>query len=280
MLRRSSRGWGAVEVAKQIGKRAVVVIVVVLAGTAGGALAFRAWQESALRRQLADGDPRVAQLTAYEIAEEAGPAFLDDVIELLERSDHDDVRESAGYAIHRLVLDNKLSDDRGRAALKAAVERQDDDIIRAKLIVYWARISGDDIDGTLREWAAGPQVWRSAGAAVALLERGDATAADVLFAQATCDEALRREYCANELAKVAAPMAEMVGVDLDLTTDGANGLRAEQLAALRAWWAGPRTEQVLNDHLDWHRENNPKWRLIKRMLHARERAEGWVGLKQ
>lgn len=262
------------------GKRLRVALAVVLTIGAGGALGYREITHAFWRARLNDPRPPVAQKTCYTVAESGSPRLLDDLIALLERSDHDDVRESAGYAIHRLVQDNGLADPRGREALAAAIERQDDDIIRAKLIIYWGRLAGDEAEPTLRQWLAGREDWRAAGAAGALVERGDAPAAGVLFTQAGCDEALRRQFCADELAKVAAPMAEMVGVRLDLQPDGGNGFSPAQLAALQTWWAGPRTSELLADHLEWHRENNPKWRLIKRMLHARERAEGWVGLKQ
>jgi hypothetical protein len=271
---------GASALSRRKRKPVVIVLVVMFALGAGAALGYRGFTDASLRASLKDPHPLIAQHTCYTVAEIGSPRFLNDLIALLNRSNHDDVRESAGYAIHRLVQINALSDPRGRDALAAAIERQDDDIIRAKLIVYWGRLTGDDAEPTLRRWFTGAEVWRAAGAAVALLERGDASAGNVLFEQAGCDEALRRQYCAEELARMAAPMAEMVGASLDLHIEGGNGFAREQLAALRAWWAGPRTQQLLNDHLEWHRENNPKWRLIKRMLHAREQAEGWVGLRQ
>lgn len=241
---------------------------------AGGVFGHREWTSWRLRRSLHADDPRKVQQTCYDIADTQATRFVDDLIDLLARSSHDDVREAAGYAIQ------KIGDARGVRPLLEAIERQDDDIIRAKLICYYGRLANERAEPRLREWLADPQPWRSAGAAVALLERGHAGAADVLLDRADCDESQRRQFCADELTRFTAPMAEMVGQALDLSTDGLHGFSDEQIAALRAWWRGPQTPRLLDDHLAWHHEKNPRWRLIKRMLHARERAEGWVGLKE
>jgi len=261
----ASRGQGGAA-GRVLGLAAVALAAV-------GAGGYLAWDWYGLWSAMRSTEPATIQAACYQIAERGAAGFLDELIALLNRSGHDDVREAAGYALAR------IGHPRGTGPLAAAIQRQDDDIIRAKLICYWSQLAGEAAEPTLRQWLAGQEVWRAAGAAVALSRRGHAHAADVLLDQADCDEPLRRQFCAGELTKLAGPMSEMVGAGLDLSTDGRHGFSADQIAALRAWWAGPRTPQLLRDHLAWHSENNPRWRLIKRMLHARERAEGWVGLK-
>lgn len=245
----------------------------------GGYFGYVAFEDAQLRARLKSADPHEIQKACYDIADTGSPRFLPDVIALLDASDHDDVREAAGYAIHRIELQQPTPAPAGVDALFNALERQDDDIIRAKLITYWARLVGDNATTTLVDWRQGAEPWRAAGAAIALLESGHADAVQTLFRTARTDPHQLRIYSADELRKMVAPMAEMIGDRLDLNVDPMVSFTPDQLAAIEAWWAGPRTPELLQDHLEWHQIDNPQWRLIKRMLHARDQASGWVGLK-
>ena len=85
-------------------------------------------------------------------------------------------------------------------------------------------------------------------------------------------------FATHQFQRFAEPMTEMVGEYINLQTPKGEPLSPEQIAAIDTWWTTRATPQLLSDFVQYHRRPNPKWREIKRLIHARQRVARWMGV--
>jgi hypothetical protein len=212
--------------------------------------------------QARSADPVVRKRGLAYLRDEREPRGLDVVLERLAREDDPALTELAAYTAMR------MRDPRAATALQQQADRQADSILRTKLILFAVRVSDGDyrLLPWLRGGIASDEPWRQAGSAAGLLHLGR-----VEGAQAALDLIERlpeepRQFVLGELRTITERMAQAVGHRLSADPD-------DNMLSLRAFWARHGNTDLLCDALNRSERNDPDWREVERLLHARERAE-------
>ena len=246
----------------------IIAALIILAGL--GIAAAVVADQIRLRLQLADcRDPspevRIKALTKF--AQERDPRASRVLPEILEKETDPAVLEIAGYTAMR-IKDTNLLD-----VLQRRASQGPDDSVRAKLILYAARLSNRDV--RLIPWLeAGVQAdgepWRQAASAAGLLQVGEPRGGLALIALARRPDAPARTLARNELDALVGPMTETVGWPItwpaaDQEPD------AEFWASLNTFWEQYGTARLLDDVLTRRFSWDPRVYELNRLIHARQK---------
>lgn len=216
----------------------------------------------------ANADRRASALD--RIADRRDRRAYDAVLTALENETDRALLEKAGYAAMR------LGDARALPALCRRAETGPDDWVRAKLIVYAARLAARDTRWLAFAEAAARsnEPWRQAGGALALAELGRPEGGrQVAELIPPAPEAIRAFTLKEFRRRIGEPMMQAAGEPLDwqgLETAPPNDPR---WAKVQAFWAGRASPRLLHDVLIRQDRRDPDWHLVNRLLHAREYAE-------
>ncbi len=219
-------------------------------------------------QQIRSKDPAVRRRGLGYVRDERAARAVEAVLERIEHEDDPDLVELAGYTAMR------IRDLRGVAPLMRRADREPDSPLKARLMVYAARLS--DGDYRLVPWlratltSAGP--WGRVGSAAGLLQLGRPEGADTLLALAAEVPPEPREFAFGELRGVTQRMAQTVGFAIAFDSPE----RESVWAQLRGFWKQYGRTALLCDALARVDHVSPDWREVERLLHARERVARWL----
>lgn len=267
--------------AAPVGARSARRIVFLVLGVVAGAvlvtlLALFVQDRLRLRahvRDLASDDPDVCRRALHEVARVREARATEAIREVLASAQDRAVVEMAGYALMR------VRDPDGLAILRERVERDPDDLVRAKLIVHAARLADRDPApaGWMREGLEAPEPWRRAGSAAGLLILGHPDAGERLLMSAREDGPDVRGFALEEFEAIARPLFEAVGRPFDEWDELAQAPpRDPRWAELVDRWRRVATAPLLNDVLTRLHRREPLWHQQNRLLHARDRVGEYV----
>ncbi|GMU22663.1 MAG: hypothetical protein AMXMBFR13_27480 [Phycisphaerae bacterium] len=204
-----------------------------------------------------------------EVANERYQWLADDVLSLLEQETDRELLDKAGYAALR------LRDRRAIEILRRRADAGPDDVTRARLVTYAARLSNRDqiLLPWLQSYAASQEAWRSAGGAVGLLELGRSEAGPLLIAQARSAGPELRSFAVFELQRIFEPMMQTVGQPMDWRRLEQSLPADPRWTALATFWERYASDRLLADVLDRVEGFDPDWQMLIRVQHAREHAE-------
>ncbi|UCD27503.1 MAG: HEAT repeat domain-containing protein [Planctomycetota bacterium] len=246
----------------------VLIVLVASALVAADQIRLRQWKNG-----IRSPDADVRDKSLYRVAREREYRAVDVVLAALQDEQDRDVLDQAGYAAMR------LRDQRGIELLVQRAGDRPDDIVRASLIYYAARLSRP-FDLGLLEWlkarVESAESWQRAGSIVGLLELGQPRGGELLIQYAGEAEAEVRGFMLREFRRIAGPMAEAVGQNIDWPVDDVGSQDKQQWASLQAFWQNYGTETLLNDVLRRLEIKDPRWYEVNRLLHARDRVDNWL----
>lgn len=246
----------------------IVLAVIGLLGTATllADQATLAWRCMGVRSS--DAQRRESAIQA--VADEREARAFEAVLDAFRRETNRTLLEKAGYALMR------MGDRRGIEPLRRRADEGPDDWIRAKLIIYTARLADRDfrLIPWLKEGVRSPEPWRRVGSAIGLLELGRAEVGRTLAEWLPTLTPELRQFALKEFRKrIGEPMIQAAGVSLDW--EGLEDAPAEdpRWTQLENFWQARASARLLNDVLTRQDQIDPDRHLMKRLLHARERAE-------
>jgi hypothetical protein len=214
------------------------------------------------------GDDREARLRALdEIALENEDRASNVVFELLIRASDRETIEAAGLATQRMF------DRDGVPLLQDRADEGPDDIVRARLIHWAARLNDrqEDLTGWLKEGLRSDEPWRRAGSAVGLLQSGRPEGGEWILTNGPVVDPKVRAFAMKEFTRIARPMAEAVGQCLPWEKAEQGELAPAEWTELRAFWERYGTERLLNDVLNRLERRDEKWHQVNRLIHARNK---------
>jgi hypothetical protein len=249
---------------------ALVLLILVGLGVAADVVA----DQVRLRRELAacrNPNPNVRLKALERFAQERDARAGQAIAEALDRQTERAVLEMVGYAAMR-IGDTALLE-----ALQRVASQGPDDPIRAKLILYTARLSRRD--ARLIPWleaglSATQEPWRQAGSATGLLQVGEPRGGPALIAIARQADQPVRVFAMNELRGLVEPMTETVGWPIHWPAANAEP-DAAFWASLEAFWAQHGTARLLNDVLTRRYDRATRLYELNRLLHARDKVAKW-----
>ena len=262
------------EVARRIPAWVALLGVVVLAvvGGAGGVVTYQWLHVRHLVAGLQDASAQVRARSCYRLGSCNSMVGARAVAALLAKEQDPGICEAAGYALQKMGATQAVD------VFPGVISRLEDCPPLAKLIGYYASLGGDSVAEEIEALAHCGRTYRELGGGVGLLELDDVRGADHLLGYAAAEDVLVGEFAAHLLRRFCEPMMEMVGQPVDLSTPAEGGFSDSQLAALRDWWSRKDRTRELGDFNDWTRRDDPHWHQLKRLKHAREKANRFLGL--
>jgi len=251
-------------------KRSLIGTVVLIAIAAAGwpAVQARIWIH-----QLEDDDPNTRIKACKELGSAESAAAVDPLTKIMLEDPNRQVVERAAHALMKIKHPSTIE------ALQQAVEHSSaDDLTLAELILWTADLSEGTAIDFVRKQAASDPPWRRLGGGAGLLECGDFAGGEIVLHFLKNGDRGQQLFATERFQRFAEPMTEMVGEYINLQTPKGEPLSPEQIAAIDAWWTARATPQLLKDFVDYPRRPNPKWRQIKRLIHARQRVARWMGV--
>jgi HEAT repeat protein len=245
--------------------------VVLLSGAVAAALA--GWhsrrQERALLDRLDSSEPRERADAFYEARHTTRSEVVRRMLETFRKEHDPTVLSKAAYAIMY------TKDPRGLPLLVQRAEAGPDSEVRAEMMVYIARHeSGDDSRAAwMRERLATDEPWLRTGAAAGLLYLGRPEGGAQLIALAREGTPEHRAFALAQLRKVVQPMTEAVAWPIAWPEDGPVDSAEPFWEDLAGFWEVHGRTRLLDDVLARLFGDDPHWRELKRLLHAREYAE-------
>ena len=250
----------------------IALVLLILAGL--GVAATAVVDQVRLRLDLAacrNPDPNVRLQAFSRFSRERDARSRQAVAEALDRETDRAVVEAAGSTAMR-IGDTTLLD-----ALQRRASQGPDDLVRAKLILYAARLSRRD--ARLVPWleagahAAG-EPWRQVGSAAGLLHVGEPRGGPALMAIARQADQPVREFAMSELRGLIGPMTETVGWPLHWPAAGAEP-DAAFWSSLEAFWGQKGNARLLNDVLTRRYDRDARLYELNRLIYARNRLAKW-----
>ncbi len=212
-------------------------------------------QIEAMIELLKMGDARAAEVSGAILAEGTERRLLSE----------------AAYVVAR-------SGDRQRVPLiLARADEGPDDPTRARLMLHAGRLAGDDpvLAARFRSDLESPgEPWRRVGAAVALLEMGYPEGGPALVAIIGDPDHAGHAMAYAELARVGGMMTEAVGWPITWPETVAE-TDSDFWEKLVPFWESAGTSRLLNDVLAQRYGADPRWRQLRRLLHARNKVARW-----
>ncbi len=250
----------------------VVLALVILAGL--GVCAVAVADQVRLRTQLAacrNPDPAVRLKALDHFARQRDGRARRVLAEFLEREADRPVLERAGYAAMR-IGDTGLLDPLQRRAAAGP-----DDAVRAKLVLYTARLSKRD--ARLVPWLAEgikaeQEPWRQVASAAGLLYLGEPRGGPALIALARRPGSPAHALALAELGGLVGAMTETVGWPIAWPAPGVEPEPAFW-ASLDAFWKEHGTTRLLDDVLTRRTSRNPRVYELGRLIHARDKIAKW-----
>ena len=243
---------------------AMILGVAALIGV--GVIAADRIRVAGLARQVASGD-RAAQLKALSaIAAEREARAADEVLGCLESAQDRSVVETAGYAAMR------IRDPRGIEILRCRADQGPDDLTRAQLYLFAARLSNRDqrLVAWLKEGASAAEPWRALGCSLGLMYLGRPEGGLQAIGQASTGDDQLRSFALRELRRLGRPMAEAIGRPSawPVGEPPAGDAAWEGLARFWECYATPR---LLDDLIRRVELYDPEWTEMGRLIQARNR---------
>lgn len=250
-----------------------VVFVGLLGGLVGG-WGVPAWVRYRLTTAAEHADRSSDRQEAlYALAKRREGAAAPTMRQVLVRDPSADVREAAAYALYKVEAPDSVD------ALAEAVDREPDNVQRAKMVVYYARLRGPDALPVLETWTLSDEPWKSTGAALARIELGDAEAGDVLIERLFGDDAFLAAHVTQQFRPIVETMMELIGRPIDLELHDGQRWSADQTVAVRDWWARYATATLLGDAVALLTSRNEVRRDLARLDGAKRRAVRYLGLE-
>lgn len=246
------------------------IVLIALAGASWPAVQARIWIA-----QLQDDDPDTRIKACRELGSAESAAAVEPVTRVMLEDQNRQVVEHAAYALMKIKHPSTID-----ALQQAADHGPEDDPTLAKLILWAADLSEGTLIDFVRKQAASDQPWRRLGGGAGLMECGDFAGGQIVLHFLKNGDRGQQIFATERFQRFAEPMTEMVGEYINLQTPKGEPLSPEQIAAIDAWWTTRATPQLLKDFVDYHRRPNPKWREIKRLVHARQRVARWMGVDE
>jgi len=223
------------------------------------------------KKDILSGDKDVSCKALYRVAQEREPGALEEVYSVLSEAEDRQVLEYAGYAAMR------LGDAGGIDLLRHRADTGPDDVVRARLIYYAARLSRP-VDLSLLDWMEGgvtsDEPWRRAGCLLGLVELGQPQWGLGLIEYASESDGPIRGFLLEQFKRIAGPMAETIGRGIDWPGGEIAPGDEAKWSSVRKFWESYATKKLLNDVLRRLEIRDPKWYEVNRLLHARDRMAG------
>ena len=217
--------------------------------------------------------PSDRQKALYALAKRREGTAAAIMRQVLVRDSSADVREAAAYALYKVAAPDAVD------ALAEAVDREPDNVQRAKMVVYYARLRGPDALPVLETWTQSDDVWKSTGAALARIELGDVAAGDVLIERLSGDDAFLAAHVTQQFRPILETMTELIARPIDLALHHGQRWSADQAVAVRDWWARYATATLLADAVSPLTSRNEVRRDLARLDGAKRRAVRYLGLE-
>ena len=250
----------------------IVAVVVILVGL--GVSMFAVVDQVVLRLRLAaclnpDSAVRIRALSHF--ADNRDARVSDTLAGLLERENNRAVLEMAGCTAMR-IEDVALLD-----TLQRRASQEPDDPVRAKLILYTARLSRRDV--RLIPWLkagvmADQEPWRQVASAAGLLYLGEPCGGPALIALARPPDHPAHAFALGELNGLVRPMTEAVGWPITWPMAGGEPETAFW-DNLDEFWKTHGSARLLNDMLTRRFLRDPRWIELGRLIHARDKVTKW-----
>jgi len=229
-------------------------------------LHLRGW-----RAEVRDSNPVVRTQTLYTVGSERESRLVEDVHTVLMNEQDREALGAAGYATMR------MGDPRGVELLCRRADEAPDDHVRAKLIMFAARLSNRNAQ--LEEWLVRgtqtSQPWQRAGSAAGLLLIGDLEGGRILLDVARGPDPLIRGFAIEKLRWIEGPMAETIGRPIR-DWPAPQTCPDARWESLLTFWEEHATEGLLKDLLTRLSRSDSTWFELDRLIHARHRAAGWL----
>jgi hypothetical protein len=180
--------------------------------------------------------------------------------------------ELAGYTLMR------LRDPAGVSTLRSRADRETDSALKARLIQFTARLADGDcrLVAWLRNGVGSNEPWRRAGSCLGLLELDRLEGGDQLLAIRNQIPEEVRAWTWNELRRIVEPMMQTTCYEFTWPEGQSVVEQDPTWAGIEVFWKRYATPLLLGDVQDRLDHNDPKWREVDRLTHARERVGRWI----
>ena len=250
-----------------------VVFVGVLGGLTGG-WGVPAWVRYRLTSTAEHADrPSDRQKALYALAKRREGAAGATMRRALQHDPAADVREAAAYALYKVEAPDAVD------ALSQAVGREPDNVQRAKMVVYYARLCGPDALPVLDAWTQSNEPWKSTGAALARIEFGDVEAGGALIERLSGPDAFLAAHITEQFRPTLETMTELIGRPIDLDVHDGRRWSADQVLAIRHWWDQFATATLLGDAVSPLTSRNAVRRDLARLGSVKRRALRYLRLE-
>jgi hypothetical protein len=257
---------------KKIKRKGLIAAAVLIAVVA---VSWPAVQARIWIGQLQDHDPKVRIKACQELGSAESVAAVGPLTRVMLEDDDRQVVRRAAYALMKIKHPSTVD-----ALQKAAQRDAADDLPLAELILWSADLSEGAVVDFVRQQAASDQPWRRLGGGAGLMECGEFEGGRIVLAFLKDSDPAKQIFATEQFQRFAEPMTEMVGEFINLQTPKGQPLSPGQIAAIESWWTSRATPRLLRDFVAYHRRPNPKWREIKRLVHARQRVARWMGVDE
>lgn len=251
--------------------RTILVLVAASVGLAGLAVAGgyygTLWRT---RQALRSPDPAERAAAVRKLAGRRVTSAAEAIRRLITADPDAGVRNAAIDAAAR------LGDMAAAPVIKDVIATAPDAEPVSGWIVDYARLVGRaaDSEAMVEQWSASHRAYVRIGAALARVEWGEAEGVDELLAIAPMLPADVQTVVRSKVRVIVGPVAEMIGMPLDL--DGA--WPDERYATVRAWWAAHGSDRRLADAMEPKRRWDLNAHRIDRLDRVKTRFGRMIGV--